>query len=286
MRPQQPGSEDVVMKVRILEADFADIGPHWAKNREFAQLYNAASICPAYLEPFLVKVMIEARKELPAGNKILDEQIRIFNLQEMQHCKQHVAFNKMLFSHYPEIGPLASSFNDDYSLFLKTKSLQFNLAYCEGFEAMSAIPVTCFFEDFDELWADSDPRAEALWKWHMAEEYEHREVVHEVYTALYGKGPIAYARRLSGFMFATRHILMNIGKISGVLLAKEREGMSHEELLASKAREKKVSKLASKHFWRHVRSIFSPFYDPGKRPPPRGVAEVLARGNAPVPIAA
>ena len=273
------------MKVRILEADFSDIGPHWAANREFAQLYNAASICPAYLEPFLVKVMIEARKKLKPDQADLDEQTRLFNLQEMQHCKQHLAFNKMLFEHYPAIEPIAAAYNADYNRFLKTKSLQFNLAYCEGFEAMSAIPTTTFFEDFDDLWAASDPRAEALWKWHLAEEYEHREVVHGVYTALYGRGPIAYIRRIWGFLFATWHILASISKVTRVLMAAERHGMTADELAASKAREKKVSRRASKHFFSHARQIFSPFYDPSKRPPPRGVAEVLARANAPVPIA-
>ena len=154
---------EMTMQVRILEADFADIGPHWASNREFAQLYNAASICPAYLEPFLVKVMIEARKKLQPGQKKLDEMIRLFNLQEMQHCKQHIAFNKMLFAHYPEIEPMARAYEADYNRFLKTRSLQANLAYCEGFEAMSAIPTTCFFEDFDELWEKFSEWGESHW---------------------------------------------------------------------------------------------------------------------------
>lgn len=273
------------MQVRTLEADFTDIGPHWASNREFAQLYNAASICPAYLEPFLVKVMIDARKKVRPDQTALDEMIRLFNLQEMQHCKQHISFNKMLFAHYPEIEPMAKAYEADYNRFLKTRSLQANLAYCEGFEAMSAIPTTCFFEDFDELWAGADPRAEALWKWHLAEEYEHREVVHSVYTALYGRGPVAYVIRIYGFFFATFHILRNINKIGKHLLAREREGMDAEQLAASKAREKHVTKLAGKHFLHHLRQILSPWYDPAKRQPPRGVSEVLARGNAPVPIA-
>ena len=274
------------MQVRVLEADFADIGPHWASNREFAQLYNAASICPAYLEPFLVKVMIEARRQLRPDQSAIDDQIRLFNLQEMQHCKQHLAFNKMLVVHYPELEPMAKAYEADYNRFLKTRSLQANLAYCEGFEAMSAIPTTCFFEDFDELWAGADPRAEALWKWHLAEEYEHREVVHSVYTALYGRGPVAYFRRIYGFAFATVHILKNISRIGQYLLAREREGMTAEQLAASKAREKQVNKLAGKHFVRHLRAILSPWYDPAKRQPPRGVSEVLARANAPVPIVA
>jgi len=275
---------EVAMHVRILEADFSSLHPHWAENREFAQLYNAASICPAYLEPYLVKVVTAAKKALPEKYEKLHEDVRVFTLQEMQHCKQHMLFNKMLRAAYPEIAPLEKAYEADYNRFLKTKSLQFNVAYSEGFEAMSAIPTTCFFEEFDEYWAGSDPRAEAMWKWHLAEEYEHREVMHDLYRALYGRGPLAYLYRIWGFFFATRHILKNINGISRVLLAKDRETMTAEQIEASKAREKKITRLASKHAFQHLRKILSPFYDPSIRKPPRGVSEILARQDAPVPI--
>jgi hypothetical protein len=273
------------MHVRNLEADFATLGPHWADNNEFAQLYNAASICPAYLEPYLVKVITAAKKVLPAKFEKLHGEVHVFKLQEMQHCKQHIAFNKMLRAAYPEIEPLEKAYEADYERFLKTKSLQFNLAYSEGFEAMSAIPTTCFFEDFDAYWVGADPRAEALWKWHLAEEYEHREVMHDLYRALYGRGPRAYFYRLYGFFYATWHITSHIKKISDLLLAADRKGMAAAALATSQQREKEINKVARKHALRHLRNIASPFYDPGKRQPPRGVAEILMQKSAPVPIA-
>jgi predicted metal-dependent hydrolase len=272
------------MKVRVLRADFATVSPHWSQNHEFAQLYNAASMCPAYLEVYLCKVMIKAKGVLPAHLTQLHEEVATFIAQETQHCKQHVLFNRMLLKNYPDLKPLETKYVADYARLLKTKSLQFNVAYSEGFEAMSAIPTTAFFEDFDELWAQSDPAVEALWKWHLAEEYEHRTVMHNLYIALYGSGPIAYFRRVWGFFYATRHILNFVNSVARVLLAKDREGMSPEELAASKEREKKIQKLAGKHALDHMRRIISPFYDPAKRLPPRGVMEILARDDAPVPI--
>ncbi len=272
------------MQVRVLEADFSSLKPHWAENKEFAQLYNAASICPAILEPYLVKVMTAAKKVLPAKFEKMHEDVRVFTLQEMQHCKQHILFNKMIRTAYPDIEPFEKAYAADYERFLKTRSLQFNVAYSEGFEAMSAIPTTCFFEDFDDYWAGSDPRAETLWKWHLAEEYEHREVMHDLYAALYGRGPIAYAYRIYGFFFATWHINKYISAIGKLLLAKDRENMNADELAASKAREKVIGKLALKHALRHLRKIISPFYDPSKRQPPRGVMEILAVSNPVVPL--
>lgn len=272
------------MQVRVLQADFSNMRPHWAENREFAQLYNAASVCPAYLEPYLVKVMALAKKALPENKKKLHEDVRLFVAQEMQHCKQHIAFNKMLRAAYPEIEPLEKAYEADYERFLATKSLQFNVAYSEGFEAMSAIPTTCFFEDFDEYWRKSDPRAEAMWKWHLAEEYEHREVMHDLYKALYGNGLFAYLYRVYGFFYSTYHINKAVSGVAQALLAKDREGMTPAELAASKAREKEIQKRAMKHALRHLRNIISPFYDPSKRKPPRGVLEILAKATAPVPI--
>jgi hypothetical protein len=70
-----------------------------------------------------------------------------------------------------------------------------------------------------------------------------------------------------------------------VLLAADRKGMAAAALATSQQREKEINKVARKHALRHLRNIASPFYDPGKRQPPRGVAEILMQKSAPVPIA-
>jgi predicted metal-dependent hydrolase len=72
--------------------------------------------------------------------------------------------------------PLEESYKADYDHFLQTKSLRFNCAYSDGFEAMRSIAVTSFDEEFDEFLEGADPKAVELWKWHLAEDYEHREV--------------------------------------------------------------------------------------------------------------
>ena len=44
------------MQVRFPKWDFSGLRAHWAPHREFAQIHNAASTVPAYVEPFLLKV--------------------------------------------------------------------------------------------------------------------------------------------------------------------------------------------------------------------------------------
>jgi predicted metal-dependent hydrolase len=77
------------MKVRKPPLDFSEVPVHWSHNREFAQRWNAGSFVPAYIEPFLVKVLTEA-KPLLAGKPALLDEVGIFIKQEMEHCKQHM----------------------------------------------------------------------------------------------------------------------------------------------------------------------------------------------------
>ena len=127
------------MKVRQPAFDFSSIRPHWAPVREFAQSYNAFSTVPAHIEPYLVKVMMKVKDVLGEEHQALRESIEIFNKQEVQHCKQHVAFNKMLYkSGYAGMQELEKPYRDDYASFLANRSLRFNVAYCEGFEAMGS----------------------------------------------------------------------------------------------------------------------------------------------------
>jgi predicted metal-dependent hydrolase len=272
------------MKVRILQADFSSVKPHWAPSIEFAHTYSAGSTIPAYIEPYLCKVMVKGKSMLPEKYTKLHEEVAIFIKQEMQHCKKHIAFNKMLSETYPAIRPLEAKYAASYEHFLSRKSMQFNVAYSEGFEAFSAIAMAAIFEDFDEFWAGCDPIAEALWKWHCAEEYEHRTVMHDFYHALYGKGVFSYFYRVYGFFYAMIHLTRHMNSVAAAMLAQDRAGMTETEVARSKAVQKKIGKIAGKHALANIVNIISPFYDPSKRPAPRGVLEILAHDDAPVPI--
>lgn len=265
------------MLVRFPRWDFAGLRAHWAPHREFAQIHNAASTVPAYIEPYLLKVMRLAKDKVDPANTALHEKLDIFIKQEMQHCKQHLAFNKAIRADgYEGMLPIEKEYEADYDRYLKEKSLRFNLAYSEGFEAMSSIAVTNFFEEFDHFMAGADPRAAAMWKWHLAEEYEHREVAHEVYHELYGKNRLfAWAYRLYGFYCAITHIRRHTGRVAAYLLSVDRKNMSEAELAASIEREKAVAAATSKRAREHLKAILSFNYDPASRPAPRGVQALL-----------
>lgn len=266
------------MKVRYPELDFSQLRAHWTPNPEFAQIVNAFSTVPAHIEPFLVKVMRQAQKALdPKETKLLND-IEIFNKQEMQHCKQHLALNKKLYTlGYPEMPEEERPYKEDYERFLATKSLRFNVAYCEGFEALGSTAAQMFFEDFDDLFVGADSEARDLWFWHLAEEFEHRSVCLDVYQTLYGKGFFAYLYRVAIFFYAATHIGKHTLKIARYLVAKDRENMTEDERRASVKREKNIMGRYFKSSMKRLVAVLSPWYDPGQKVASPGMREILER---------
>jgi uncharacterized protein len=272
------------MQVRSLEVDFSDIEPHWSEYIEFAQSMNATSTVPAYVEPYLSKVLARARKELAGKSPALNRDISTFIRQEMEHCRQHVAFNEMLIRSYPEIVPQLERYGADYERFLQTRSLQFNVAYAEGFESMIGLTTPAAWEAREALWAKSDPRVEALWKWHLAEEHEHREVMFNVYQGLFGKGLCAYLYRIFGFLYAMIHIGAHIRRTKKLLLQSDQARMG-EEAWKKRSRPAKSGKGSIREVMSRLAHILSPNYDPSKRQPLQGVEAILAQTVIKAPIA-
>src|SRR5690348_2988381 len=112
------------MKARFPKFDFSQIRAHWTLNPEFAQRANAASLIPAYIEPFLLKVMVKARPMIDPKKSELIGELDIFIKQEMQHCKQHIAFNKRLHQlGYEFLKPIEREYEAVYKHFLEKKSM-------------------------------------------------------------------------------------------------------------------------------------------------------------------
>lgn len=268
------------MKVRYPKMDFSQVRPHWAPHIEFAQRANASSTIPSYVEPYLVKVMLKAKAVLDPSEKELHEELAIFIKQEAQHCKQHNAFNERLrASGYPDLERHEKRLDADLNRFLETKSLKFNLAYSDGFEAMGALGAVMWFDAYSKYLVGADPDVVDLWRWHMAEEYEHREVAFKIYQKLYGRNDLlnGWLYRVYGFLFAVVH-LMGYGKRVGkYLLDKDRESMTPEQRQASHAREKEFAKTTGRKALPELFKVLSPSYDPARTRAPEGVGPYLTQ---------
>jgi predicted metal-dependent hydrolase len=270
------------MQVRIPTFDSSTFRAQWAPNREFAQFYNAFSVVPAHIEPYLIKVMTRALKVVPEKHTDLRREMDIFIKQETQHCKQHVAFNRFLHKGgYEGMLAIEQEYKNEYIKFLDSRSLKFNLAYCEGFETLGWSSAEVWFSgELDPLIKDADPYAVQLWKWHLAEEFEHRTVCFDVFHTLYGKGFFkrffnGYLYRVYGFFYAATHIDRYTQRVARYLIGVDNANASPEELKASQAREKAMMKIIRRATLPRLANVLSPFYNPGRRKMPANMSSLL-----------
>lgn len=175
------------MPVRIM--DF-DIDPELVRHAlpEVFPAYGISMTLP-YLEPYLVRTMRQALEH--CTDPIVAQEVRQFIGQEAQHYRQHAVLNDMIRSISPELEGLRVIENQleaDYQRFTKTKSLKFNLAYAEGFEAATFAGGRQNFRNrvFDRLETIQNTDLLRLFIWHALEEVEHNTVTFNIYEHLYG----------------------------------------------------------------------------------------------------
>jgi predicted metal-dependent hydrolase len=268
------------MLVRSPAFDFSDVVPHWAPNVEAVQMVNATGIIPAYIEPFLIKVMRRAAAELdPVADADLLRDIELFNRQEGQHYKMHGDFNRMVRDQgYPEMAAYESAYEADYRKFLNTKSLRWLLAYCEGFESIGSSVAGLWVDGRMEQLLDAPPSpAVELWKWHLAEEFEHRTVAYRVLHRLYGNHrTTAYFARMYGLIFCARHMRRRVDALRSYLLEVDRADLNASERDASVRREKATMKEVNRDQLKRLIRVVSPAYTPDRLQEPAHNNAVLS----------
>lgn len=260
------------MKVRQPELDFTGLDPMWATRPGLVHFVNAVGVVPAQVEPFLIKVLRRAKDELdPLTDAALLADVDVFIRQEAQHYRFHQQMNRWVrdggFDH---LDRFQSALSADYDRMLQTRSLPRLLAYCEGFEAMGLMTARLWVDGaMARLLPGADPRVISLWRWHMAEEYEHRSVVFDVLRRLVPDPMRFYLLRLLGLIDAGRHLGLTVGRVYRYLSrsAVRREGRIFVRFDCLPAL---VDLL-----WR-LTAVLSPTYVPADVAAPHQLTEALA----------
>ena len=170
-----------------------------------------------YLEPYLIRTMREARARVT--DPALAADLDLFNGQEGQHYRQHMRFNEAIRPAGLEaLTALEAELAADYRRFTATRSLRFNLAYAEGFEAFTTAIARFSLEtrQFDSV----HPAVRELFQWHLIEELEHRTVAFDVYDHVCG----GYFYRLSVGLFAQWHLNQFALRAAGLMQNADPEG--------------------------------------------------------------
>ncbi|MFT4595774.1 MAG: putative metal-dependent hydrolase [Paracrocinitomix sp.] len=219
----------------------------------------ALSFTLPYLEPYLIRTMRVAAKQVEDPELRAD--MKAFSGQEAQHYQQHARINDLVRAQLSDGAATAMRSLEDgleacYRRFSQEKSLAFNLAYAEGFEAMTFALARSVLTT--EGASDADPAWGNLMAWHLAEEIEHRTVTFDAYEAVVGR----YTHRVAVGTWAQSHFLRCLLRMAAVL--------QRDTIDASVPMRKVVSQAARRN-WRNgmvpgtLRSIL-PSYNPRNVP--------------------
>jgi predicted metal-dependent hydrolase len=235
---------------------------------EESYLIVGLSLLLPFLEPYLVRTMKAARRHVtdPALRADLDA----FNGQEGQHYRQHIRFNEAIrLQGFPELPALEAEVGADYRRYTETRSLAWNLAYAEGFEAYTSALAGFSFEvgQLDR----AHPAVRDLFQWHLVEELEHRTVAFDVYEHVHGR----YLYRLAVGLFAQWHLNRFVLRAMGAMLRSDPPAFRARYGGAGRAW-RRVAPLMAQIVWRfypRILATYLPWYTPHRIPlPPRAKA--------------
>ena len=176
------------MDIRKVEIDFSDAAVRWNPQQpEWCHIWNAMSTAVPALEQFLIKTVRKVRAELPdSAPQSLRRDVDDFITQEGRHTRLHMKFNKKLEEEGYDFAAAEKKLRADYARYLEKKSLRFSMVYCEGFETFGPIISNLFFDRSADMMKDWHEPSCHLWRWHIAEEYEHRHVCNYLYKEVWG----------------------------------------------------------------------------------------------------
>ena len=266
------------MQIRKPDFDILGALPHWGTNVEACTVINGGAIIPPPIERYLIKVMRLAKAELdPVADADLLEAMSMFNKQEGQHFRLHDDYLRMLEANgYPRIREFEAAFEAELDEFLATKDLAWNLGYGEGFESSGPALAAGWLDGaIQDLCGDEGSEIMRLWMWHMAEEFEHRSVVHDVLHRLYG-AERAFDLRATVGEWARGHYGDHAGRAATYLFEVDRSSMTDDEVAASMVREIEAWTAMGTIGGDNFAWIHDPDYDPADVPEPERYRAVLA----------
>lgn len=221
----------------------------------------ALSMTMPSLEPYLIRTMKVALKQITDPQ--LAEDARRFSQQEGHHFRNHALLNERIREGFDAatadtLRGIEAALEADYQRFSREEPLRFNLAYAEGFEAMTCAAALAAAEH--GRFEGNLPGGE-IWAWHMAEEIEHRSVAFGVYRHLVG----SYPYRILRGTWAQWHYLSTIRRFAACMA----RALGRKPVRQPSPERRSIR--------RNYLRTWSPFYDPAKIPLPDGVQALLDR---------
>ncbi|NNC53490.1 MAG: metal-dependent hydrolase, partial [Erythrobacter sp.] len=138
--------------------------------------HNALSATFPRGEAFFIEA-VKAHRE--GADPQLAEEIRAFVKQEINHTREHIAFNRLAEDHGYDIKAIDQRVAEMLAL-TKDRPIIVNLAATMALEHYTAMMAAEFLAN-PKHFEDADPEVRAMWEWHSVEEIEHKGVAFDTY---------------------------------------------------------------------------------------------------------
>lgn len=138
--------------------------------------HNALSATFPRGEAFFIESVRAHRDGAPAR---LAEEIRAFVTQEVNHTREHLAFNKAVAAQGYDLSRIDAHVSELLDL-AKGRPAIVNLAATMALEHYTAMLAHLLLSD-PELLAGADPELADMWRWHAVEEIEHKGVAYDTF---------------------------------------------------------------------------------------------------------
>jgi predicted metal-dependent hydrolase len=138
--------------------------------------YNSVSASLPRGEAFFIETTKHFRDLVPAE---LGEAIKAFVRQEINHTREHVAFNRFAEDHGYDVASIDKGITEMLAL-AEGRPKELNLAVSLALEHFAASISHELLSDPRYL-AGADPEAAELWRWHATEEIEHKGLVYDIW---------------------------------------------------------------------------------------------------------
>jgi uncharacterized protein len=243
---------------------------YMARNAAISYNFTGLGLYVALLEPFIVNSLRRVLDQV--SDSTLRDEVDRFCRQEAQHYQQHERFNAAVIAHgYPGLEARIGVLADDFQTFLTERTDKFRVGFVEGFESYTTQGALEILRSRICDHPRTDARFGHLFRWHMLEEIEHRNVAFDIYQHLYGD----YLYRARMCWVAQSHILRFIRDCRDIMSAAD--VARYGERCRVKPMEKLL--LAIDPIPKRFRSML-PGYSPHKYRVPDTVAELSARYTA------
>lgn len=171
-----PAEHELIVRDRRFDRK-ALVPRWWHSNDPVATAwYNSVSASLPRGEAFFIDTLRDFRDGLPPK---LAREIKAFISQEINHTREHVAFNRLVSDH----GYNVESIDQGIQVMLELtagRPKEFNLAITIALEHFAAI-ISRQLLQHPEYLEGADPVAADIWRWHATEEIEHKGLVYDIW---------------------------------------------------------------------------------------------------------